>query len=79
MIGNNQCEPVQLHDRLSGENYLIFLGNTLPDLSDNIPLNIRQALCFVHDGCHTNFNSNGRHFCKKAYEDRRIEKEGPVA
>lgn len=55
------------------------LDNTLPDILDDSHLNIRQTLCFLHDGYTVRFNINVRYFFDTAYEDKWIGRVGPFA
>jgi hypothetical protein len=44
--------------RLTGENYLNFLNVDLPGLLEEIPLEIRRAMWFMHDGAPAHFTLN---------------------
>lgn len=71
--------PVELPARLNGADYLHFLQNILPDLLEDVSLNIRQNLWFLHDGCPAHFSRNVRDFLDTNYEDHWIGRGGPVA
>ncbi|GLV40947.1 hypothetical protein CBL_08521 [Carabus blaptoides fortunei] len=48
IIGSFVICPVSLPNRLNGENYLDFLINTLPDLLEHLPLDLRRDIWFLH-------------------------------
>lgn len=50
MIGNNVIGPFVLPPRLSGALYLQFLQKDLPDLLEDIFLELWQRMKFMHDG-----------------------------
>lgn len=50
IIGDFIIGPYELPTRLNGNQYLQFLQNSLRDLLDDIPLNLRQNMWFMHDG-----------------------------
>jgi hypothetical protein len=41
--------PVILEDRMTGQNYLEFLQNELPEQLEDVPLAIQIAMYFQHD------------------------------
>ncbi|KAJ8964835.1 hypothetical protein NQ317_013345 [Molorchus minor] len=47
--------PFILPDRLTGLEYLHFLQNNLPELLEDVPLNVRENMWFLHDGAPTYF------------------------
>ncbi|KAJ8953499.1 hypothetical protein NQ318_023620 [Aromia moschata] len=49
-INNSFIGPIRLPNRLDGNSYSDFLQNTLPDLFDDLPLNLRNQMYFMHDG-----------------------------
>ncbi|KAI4454388.1 transposable element tc3 transposase-like protein [Holotrichia oblita] len=72
-------EPLQcirkLAQHLSGEKYLK-KQNTLLGLLDDIPLNIRQTLWFVHDESPAHFNINIHQFLDTTCKKHWIGREG---
>lgn len=79
VVGNNLVGPVELPGRLNGENYLNFLRNVLPNLLEEVPLNIRRNLWFMHDGCPAHFSLIVREFLDNTYGDHWIGRGGPIA
>jgi hypothetical protein len=47
---NNLIGKHILPNRLNGEEYLRFLSDTLPELLDEVPLDIMQGIWYLHDG-----------------------------
>lgn len=60
IIGSFVIGPVILPNRLNGENYLDFLINTLPDLLEHLPLDLRRDMWFLHDGAPPHFTLDVR-------------------
>ncbi|KAJ8940238.1 hypothetical protein NQ318_016694, partial [Aromia moschata] len=54
-INNSLIGPIRLPNRLHSNSYLDFLQNTLPDLFDDLPLNPRNQMYFMHDGAPPHF------------------------
>lgn len=50
IIGNEIIGLCILPNRMRGDNYADFLRENLPDLLEDLSLNIRQNMCFQHDG-----------------------------
>lgn len=50
IIGGRVVGPFILHGALNGRTYLDFLENVLPNLMEDIPLDVRQNMFFQHDG-----------------------------
>lgn len=51
IISNHLIGPYFLPHNLNGETYENFLRQDLPDLLENIPLNLIRDMWFQHDGC----------------------------
>lgn len=64
---------------LTGVRYLDFLQNTLPELLENVPLNIRQNMWFQHDGAPAHSTLAVRNFLNNTYPGRWIGRGGPVS
>lgn len=71
--------PYILPNRMTGANYLLFLQNTLPELLENVSLNVRQQAWFQHDGAPPHYALNVREHLNQVFEDRWIGRGGPVA
>ena len=63
IFGDRLIGPVRLPERLTGLTCREFLERVtrdiLPDMLDDVPLQLRVGLCFMHDGAAT-------HFCRIA-------------
>ena len=64
--------PFRLPQRLNGENYLYFLQQNLQPLLEDLPLNLRQNMVFMHDGAPAHFSGNVQRFLTENYPDRWI-------
>lgn len=68
--------PYFLPLRLTGESYLNFLQQELPGLLEDIPLQLRQHLWFMHDGAPAHFSINVRNHLDTVYPNRWIGRGG---
>lgn len=72
IVGSCFIGPVELPPRLNGEQYLNFLQNSLPELFEDIPLNVRRDMWFMHDGAPPHFTISVRNFLHRQFPDRWI-------
>jgi hypothetical protein len=72
IIGNCILGPVALPDRLNGAGYLNFLQNHLPEVLEEVPLNIRQRMWFQHDGAPAHNAIIARHHLNHEFPRRWI-------
>lgn len=72
IIGNFIIGPVILPPRLNGVDYLEHLQNTLPDLLEDLPLQLRRDMWFMHDGAPPHFSLNVRNYLHRQYRNRWI-------
>ncbi|GJQ84008.1 hypothetical protein Trydic_g10475 [Trypoxylus dichotomus] len=70
--------PFILPSLLTGKRYLYFLINTLPELLENVPLNIRRDMWLFHDGTYPHFNRKVRRYLRNLLLKRRITRRGHV-
>lgn len=70
--------PFVLPQRLSGQNYRYFLEEDLPGLLDDVPLDVRQRMWFMHDGAPAHFSLIARDFLNAVFPERWIGRAGPV-
>lgn len=78
IIGNRLIGPIILPDIVNGANYLSFLQNILPDLLEDLPLEVLRSMIFQHDGCPAHFQRDVRGHLDEAYPARWIGRGGPV-
>ncbi|RZB39604.1 hypothetical protein BDFB_013203, partial [Asbolus verrucosus] len=56
LVGHNIIEPFELPHRLNGNSYYEFLSRDLPGLLENVPLQLRRDIWFMHDGAPPHFS-----------------------
>lgn len=79
IIGDYLIGPMFLPDRLNGQNYRNFLENDLPTLLDDVPLETRRDLWFMHDGAPAHFSHVARDYLNNTFPNRWIGRGGPIA
>lgn len=67
-----------LPPRLNGIIYLNFLREELPILLDDVPLQLRQNMWFMHDGAPAHFSVNVREHLNDSFQNQWIGRGGPV-
>ncbi|EZA58874.1 hypothetical protein X777_00695 [Ooceraea biroi] len=63
---------------LNGNNYRQFLETQLPILLEDVSLQIRNQLWFMHDGTPAYFSRTAREFLNNNYINRWIGRGGPI-
>ncbi|CAH1957620.1 unnamed protein product [Acanthoscelides obtectus] len=71
--------PYLLPERLTGPIYRRFLGEVLPELLENVPLNVRQQMWFQHDGAPAHFAVQVRAYLAQRFGHRWIARGGAVS
>ena len=59
-------------------NYIIFIRDILPEMLENIPLQVRQRSWFQHDGAPAHFALDVREYLNNVFPNRWIGRGGPV-
>ena len=59
-------------------NYIIFIRDILPEMLENVPLQVRQWLWFPHDGAPAHFALDVREYLNNVFSNRWIGRDGPV-
>lgn len=77
IIGNHLIGPHFLPPRLNGDTYSQFLREELPGLLDEVPLDVRRAMWFMHDGAPPHFSLGTRQVLNERYPNRWIGRGGP--
>ena len=72
IVGDFLLGPYEIPSRLNGESYLYFLENVLPTLLEDIHLNLRTNLWFMHDGFPVHFERNVRNYLNNQFLQRWI-------
>ena len=80
IVGDNLLGPyiLPLPARLTGENYLVFLREVLPELLEEIPVALEQRHWLQHDGCPAHNYRDVRAHLDQRYPGRWIGRGGPV-
>lgn len=79
IIGDYLIGPVVLPNRLDGLSYLDFLQNGLPPLLEEVPIETRQQMWFMHDGAPAHFRREVREYLNETYHNKWIGRGGPRA
>lgn len=79
IIGPFVVGPYFFNDYLDGNAYLNFLREDLPELLEDVPLNIRQNMWLQHDGAPPHYAAAVRNFLNENFNGRWIGRGGPVA
>lgn len=77
MIDNHLIGPYFLPLRLNGDSYCHLLEE-LPVLLEDVPIQVRQHLWFMHDGAPAHFSIRARSHLDEVYANRWIGRRGPV-
>lgn len=72
IVGDCLIGPVELPARLGGLQYLEFLREVLPQLLEDVPLNIRRIMWYMHDGAPPHFSLPVRQFLNENFPNRWI-------
>lgn len=78
IISNHLVGPYFLPQNLNGETYEHFLRVDLPDLLDDLPLNLIRDMWFQHDGCPAHYRRSVREWLDSNYTNKWIGRGGPV-
>lgn len=70
--------PYFYQDTLTGERYLHFLQNDLPELLDEIPLNELSLMWWQQDGAPPHFHGEVRRYINEIFPERWIGRNGTI-
>ena len=59
-------------------NYIIFIRDILPEMLENVPLQVRQRLWFQHDGAPAHFSLDVREYLNNVFPNPWSGRGGPV-
>jgi hypothetical protein len=79
IVGENVIGPYLLPPRLNGHLYLEFLQHVLPELLQDVPLDIRRDMWLQHDGAPAHFSLRVREYLNDQFPNRWIGRGGPVS
>ncbi|XP_023313209.1 uncharacterized protein LOC111693200 [Anoplophora glabripennis] len=77
IVGDHLIGPHFLPNRLNGADYRQFLEEVLPELLEDVPLQVRENMYFMHDGAPAHFSLVARQYLDDEYQDRWIGRGGP--
>lgn len=70
--------PFELPGNLTGQSYLDFLRNDLPNLLDVVSEEVRESHWLQNDGCPAHYGVNVRAYLNSTYPNRWIGRLGPI-
>ena len=70
MVDNNLIGPYVLPPRLTAVAYLHFLNNDLGPLLENVPLNVRRDLWYLHDGAPARYTVEVREWFDRNFPNK---------
>lgn len=79
IVNGQLIGPFILQNRLSGAIYLEFLRETLPVLLEEVNLDVRRQMFFLHDGAPPHFALEVRQHLINVFAGRWIGRGGPIA
>lgn len=79
IIGDFVVGPHFFEGPLNGDNYLNFLIMVLPELLEDIPLNVHQNLIFQHDGAPPHYARNVRNYLNNQWREQWIGRGGHIS
>lgn len=78
IIGNQLLGPHFFAGNLNGDMYLQFLQNDLPELLEDVPLQTRRRMWFLHDGATPHYARVVTDFLNTMFPNRWIGRNGAV-
>ena len=78
LVGDELIGPFFFPRILDGDTYLDFLQHHLNGLLDNVPLNVRANMWFMHDGAPPHFRITVRDYLNFVFPERWIGRAGPI-
>ena len=76
IVGDHLIGPFFLPARLTGDVYRHFLEHDLPTLLEDVPLQLRSKMYFMHNGAPAHFCSVARNYLNTVYPRRWIGRGG---
>ena len=78
IIGDHLIGPHLLPQTLNGAIYTQFLEETLPTLLEDVPLEVRRLMWYMHDGAPAHFARTSRDSLNVRFPNRWIGRSGPI-
>lgn len=79
ILGTRKIGPYFFEGTLTGMSYLQFLSNEIPELLENVPLNVRQNMWYQHDGAPPHYARAVWDFSNNTYPNRWIGRGGTIS
>ena len=79
IIDDHLIGPYFFPQHLNGEIYRQFIEEDLPLLLEDLPLQLRNDMWFMHDGAPAHFSLLAREYLNRVFADRWIGRGGPQA
>lgn len=79
VIGNYVIGPYFIDGHLNGNVYLNFLEHELPELLEEVPLNIIRSMWYQHDGAPAHSTRLVRYFLNRQFGQRWVGRGGPIS
>ena len=71
--------PFSLDWKLTGTKYVDFLSTRLREILEEVPVDIRLRMRFMHDGTPPHFSRVARQFLNRHFANKWIGRGGPIA
>ena len=71
--------PFLLDGKLTGTKYVDFLSTRLHEILEEVPVDIRLRMRFMHDGAPPHFSRVARQFLNRHFANKWIGRGGPIA
>jgi hypothetical protein len=78
IIDDHLIDPYLLPLRLTGDIYLTFIQEILPELLEVVPLEVRREMWFQHDGAPTHFTNVVSEYKDETFGNRWIGRRGSI-
>ena len=78
MIDDMLIRPVNLDNRMTGQNYLEFLQNELPKQLEDVPLVTRIVMYFQHDGAPSHYTRHVMQHLNDTFPNRWIGRDSTI-
>ena len=79
IVGDHVIGPYFLKGRLTGQVYATFLQNLLPQLMEDVSLQVRMNMWMQHDSAPPHYTLCSRQVINEIFDEKWIGRGGPVA
>jgi len=78
IVGDHLIGPHRFPGPLNGATYLEFLQDSLPELLENVPVNVRARMWYQHDGAPPHYDRAVREYLMELFQGRDIHRGVPI-